>query len=367
MYDTFRNAQDHPSSCFESLDLLIRDSETGYAPQIIATYPNVLVVTRKNPFDPCFLLRVRSRLKRGKYDIIHSHSMTLGLYMWLAKIGLGIKLVYTIHGFWDARSPEGKLTLKRYFSTLAMTYIANATVCVSKYVKTQAQRSFLNTRRIRVVWNGVDFQRTRLNPSAKADPGNKRSGVIFGMLGAFNHGRDYRCVLDAVSMVSKEYKDISTVLAGDGPLLDETKRYASLINVEKNVSFVGNVGDVADFLASLDCYIYSSMSDTFGISVIEAMASGLPTIVSDNGPFPEITSAGEYACLFRAHDPQALANRMMEFIRRPKTYQEQATKGRNYAIGKFSIQSHMRALSTLYSDILNGQFKKVEREAVTNR
>ena len=345
IYDTFKYAQNHPDLGLESLDLLIKDASGGYAPELMSAYPNVFVIRRKNLLDLGFVMRIRRLLKEKKYDIVHSHSTTLGIYLWLAKLGLPVKLVQTIHGFWDRRCPEGRLKLKVYLTTVVMSYLADATLCVSEYLKVEAMKSSLRKTRLFVVYNGVSFDKFRQAPTRYTP---NLSTPTFGMVGSFSKVRDHECLIRAFEMILPSYPQARLKLAGDGALRSGLEELVRKLKIDSSVEFLGTVSDVAGFLESIDCFVYSSNSDTFGIAVVEAMGAGVPVIVSDNGPFPELTMNGRYARLFRAHDQSDLAEQMREFLLNREAHRVQAVQTKEYAREKFSTQGHLKALSALY-------------------
>ena len=346
--DTFKYAQSYREPELGSLDLLLQRGNGGYAPELVSAHANVFVIPRGNLFDLGFLMRVRRLLKERKYDIVHSHSTTLGIYLWLAKIGLRVKLVQTIHGFWDRRCPEGKLKLKVYLTTVVMSYLADATLCVSEYLKLEATKSLLRKTLLFVVYNGVDFEKFRQAPTRYT---SNLSTPIFGMVGSLSNVRDHECLMRAFETVLHSYPQAKLKFAGDGVLRSHLEKLVRELKMENSVEFLGTVSDVAGFLVSIDCFVYSSNSDTFGIAVIEAMGAGVPVIVSDNGPFPELTMNGKYGRLFRAHDPSHLAKEMQEFIHDPTSFQSQASEAQVYSQRTFSIESHVEALLAVYSVI----------------
>ena len=87
---------------------------------------------------------------------------------------------------------------------------------------------------------------------------------------------------------------------------------------------MGESKNIPAFLNELDCYIYSSQNDSFGISVIEAMYVGLPVIVSNNGPFMELTNNGKLAILFECKNDLDFYNKVDEYLKNPDYYKDLA-------------------------------------------
>src|SRR5262249_10984309 len=104
--------------------------------------------------------------------------------------------------------------------------------------------------------------------------------------------RAVKRVRDVVRIFARVRKALSCVLVmvGDGPDRVEAQDEARLLGVEDDVSFLGKLESVAPLLAGADVYLLPSQSESFGLSALEALASGVPVVASDVGGLPEVVT-----------------------------------------------------------------------------
>jgi len=113
--------------------------------------------------------------------------------------------------------------------------------------------------------------------------------------------------------------------------------------------------DVPELLMQMDGFVYSSVSDTFGIAVVEAMAAGLPVIVNDWEVMREITNDGAWATLYRSNDAEDCADKIDKLIHELRTNREQVMQRcesiAHEVRAKFSIENHIRQLEQIYNSL----------------
>ena len=83
-------------------------------------------------------------------------------------------------------------------------------------------------------------------------------------------------------------------------------------NIQDRVHFLGKRSDISNILHSLDVYVHSSVNESQGIAVVEAMLAGSPVIVSDIGALLEVTNNGDCALVFRTGDAEHLADQLLK-------------------------------------------------------
>jgi glycosyltransferase involved in cell wall biosynthesis len=114
------------------------------------------------------------------------------------------------------------------------------------------------------------------------------------------------------------------------------------------VLFLGSRADVPGLLSQLDAFFYASDHDTFGISVIEAMATGIPVFVNDWEVMKEITENGERAILYRTKEEEDLFSKFSSCFESPEIYKKKARENAIWAIRTYGIKSHIEQLFGVY-------------------
>ncbi len=221
--------------------------------------------------------------KNKKFDLIHCHDwMTISAGIELKKI-TGKPLVFTIH------STEYDRTANIY----PMKFIvdvekkgikeADIVITVSKGMKKQLiERYNAEDEKIIVIYNGIDS--SRYFGLVKKD--NK--GIVL-FLGRLTNQKGPYFFLHTAKKVLEKRKDVMFIIAGQGDQMPELIKLAINLNIMDNVIFTGYLTDeeVLKAYAIADVYVMPSVSEPFGITALEAIASGTPVIVSKNAGVAE--------------------------------------------------------------------------------
>jgi glycosyltransferase involved in cell wall biosynthesis len=139
--------------------------------------------------------------------------------------------------------------------------------------------------------------------------GGKKGAVRFLYTGRISREKDLNDLADAFLAARESVPEAELYFAGDGPLLGELVSRLS----GRGCHFCGELRgeDLSTAYASADIFVFPSTTDTYGNSVLEAQASGLPAIVSDSGGPQEIIVPGETGLVFRSHAPDSMAKAMV--------------------------------------------------------
>ena len=176
------------------------------------------------------------------------------------------------------------------------------------------------------------------------------------MTGSFRRERDHLTLVKAFSRLLKSgFQNIEIYLIG-GVLHDACKanvvEYAKKKGIEGVVKCVGTQRDVPGMLSKIDIYVASSHHETFGIALVEAMASGLPVIVSNIPPFMEIIESGKYGLHFEKGNHEELAKKIKFFMNNKYEMTHYGALSFERA-AEFSIQSNIAKLESVYQEIMN--------------
>ena len=119
-------------------------------------------------------------------------------------------------------------------------------------------------------------------------------------------------LLRAVAKLKERYTGIQCLFAGspgraEPEALEQLQTLSRELDIEENVRFLGNVEDIPRFLRGLDVFVLPSRSEGFGISLVEAMAMGIPCVACDLGGPVQVLDGGKYGTLFKTGDSEDLA------------------------------------------------------------
>ena len=346
-------------------DLALSIRERGYEPALfclngLGTYAESLGGTGIDVHD-CRegVLRLRGvpiRLMRAlaRFDpaIIHAHSGT-----WLpsavAKTLLARHgLVFTDHGRYPPE-PWTRRIVEQWCHGRTDRFIA-VTDALALYV-----RDFLRLRVTPdVVYNGIDVDayggrsgstRARL----RSEWGVPDGDVVAAAVGRFVPVKNHAALLRAAAGARQRGARVHLALVGTGALEPLMRELARSLDLEEHVSFLGFRDDVADCLAASDLFVNASTTEALPVSLLEAMATSLPTLATAVGGVPEALGDPPAGLLVAAGDEDALARGLVTLSADPalrKTFAERARRRAE----RYSLQAFTDGYCAVYSSLLPG-------------
>jgi glycosyltransferase involved in cell wall biosynthesis len=143
------------------------------------------------------------------------------------------------------------------------------------------------------------------------------------------------------------------VIAGDGPLRHELGEQAQREGVGQDVIFLGDTGDTTSVYGCFDLLVYPSVMGAFGLVVLEAMACGLPVVVSQLNGTTEVITHDRTGILVPPGDPRALADAVVGLLRDPPRGARLAAAGQSHVQAHFSAGIFAREYLELYRSLLD--------------
>jgi glycosyltransferase involved in cell wall biosynthesis len=159
--------------------------------------------------------------------------------------------------------------------------------------------------------------------------------------------KGHRTTLDAITVLKDRYPNIACVLAGSGPKEADLRRRAEKLGLVAHVCFAGLVVPVAPLLARADVVIMPSRNEPLGLAQLEALALGVPVVVSDAGGLPETVVDGETGWVVPSGDPGAWAAAIASAVDDPKEALRRASLGGDRVRAEYSGAAHLRALDEI--------------------
>lgn len=301
-----------------------------------------------------YFRKLRKLISKNKIDIVHAQQPIDALYAWLACLFTGKKIILTFHGF-DFNSNKRLLN-----------YIIKRTdlnIFVSEYQKRYYENRYkLISSKQAVVYNGIDFKKMDLTANSNPERALRKElrlnekTLLMGMVGNFNEGRDPITICRFLKLLNDKNVDFHFLFVGKR-IENFSKKYDDCVKLcdenklQNKVSFLGVRNNVPDILFQLDAFVYATEHDTFGIAVVEAMASGIPVFVNDWEVMREITMEGKLATLYKTKDEKDLLEKFMLFLQNKETYKQNAVNIAEIVKEKYSIELHIENLTEVYSQL----------------
>jgi len=228
---------------------------------------------------------------------------------------------------------------------------SDAVTAVSAYLRDETYRAFgCTTCGIEVIPNFVDLAEFR-----PREPGTCGQGAPEKTLMHISNMRPVKRLQDVVRIFAKvrERLPARLVLVGDGPERAVAEREVDALGVGPNVRFLGKVEDVAQVLRWADLYLLPSDVESFGLSALEALATGVPVVGSNTGGLPEVVEHGVSGFLAPPGDVAAMATGALELLGDGAKWQAASLAARARA-GAFATERVVPMYEQFYAAVADG-------------
>lgn len=223
-----------------------------------------------------------SRLKRlcKGYDIVHinANSATAVIELMAAKMA-GVKILIDHNHTTHTDHPYLNIFLKPIFRKLYTVGLA---------CSEDAGSWLFGKGKFSVLTNAIDVRKykfsTSLREKYRKDWGVSCEAFVIGHVGKINAQKNHFKLLEVFEEYQKTHGDTVLLCVGYGPLQEELEKRAAILGLKDKVIITGERTDVPGFLSAMDVFVFPSRWEGLGMAVIEAQASGLPCLVSDQVP-----------------------------------------------------------------------------------
>jgi glycosyltransferase involved in cell wall biosynthesis len=280
-------------------------------------------------------------LRRERPAIVHASSSKAGVLARLAAGAAGVPIrIFTVHG-WAFAAYSGLPSAVYLWADRLADRLTTVTICVSEHERAIGLRAgTCRSDRTVVIPNAVDV-------AAAPRAGHDRRPPRLITVGRLKAPKDLPTLLHAVAALPPDHFEELQVV-GDGPDRGAVARDLSSLGLDGRVGLLGERADVATLLAEADVFVLASRSEGLPLSVIEAMAAGLPVVASGVGGLHELVLDGETGLLVRPGDPAALAAALDRLLTDVEYRRRLGRAGRARAEERFDLAPFRRAHVQLY-------------------
>jgi len=310
-------------------------------------------------FHPELPFKVKELFKREDYDVVHTHHLFTPLSVFATGIAKFMYpprkcVVATNHSYhiWAERS------FFRFFSrfTVGSTQ-PDRVIAISEVSARMAERLGVNPGRIRRIPLGVNVE--KFNPARRSEELRRElgadSGVVILYCGRLVERKGVHYLLIAFQQVLKEMKEVKLVILGEGPWRGRLMKLSRRLGLDKAVEFLGYKPreEVWKYCASCDFMVApSTHHESFGLVVVEAMASGRPIIATDVTGFNEVFVEGT-GFLVPPRDVEALKEKILLLARDRKLRERMGRRAREEAVKRYDWKKIADQTLEVYNEVLS--------------
>jgi L-malate glycosyltransferase len=292
-------------------------------------------------------------LVREKFDILHSHMFWSSLFASPIGWACGVPvIVETLHGGetwrtgWKARCKVDRAIVP----------------FVSKYVAVSAsdalflaRHKHVPTDKIAIIHNGIDLRRFSASNNARAAIRRKlgfaEEDQVLIMVARFHPGKGHAVLLAAMRRLLRVYPTLRLICLGEGDGEIEIRRLCDELGLARNVRLAGYQSSVQEWLKAADINVLPSYYEGLPLTILEAMASGLPTVATEVGGIPEAVEDGASGFLVPPDNPERLAAALSFLICHGEERRRMGESARLRASQFFGIEQQVRNTEKMYLEL----------------
>lgn len=305
-------------------DLVKRIEALGFSPKVFSAR-RIRIKT---------IFEIAKELRKGRYDLVVSQGVVANTYARAASIFSGVPNLITVHS--ALTHDYSNLFIKFCYFTIdrLLRWRTKEYITVSEFLKTNLVKSGIDEKRVTVIYNGLD-QMLAIN--GQTQDKNKKNQIIIGSIGRLHSVKNYSSLIRAISLLNN--KKIKLEIAGDGPERVGLEKMIIELGLSDQVTLLGHIDNINDLFPRWDIYIQPSLSEGFGLTVVEAMTAGLPVIVTPKGALTEIVEDGKSGIITKNEEPKGLMDAVQKLINNRSLAQKLGSKAAVLVKEKFDIQT----------------------------
>ncbi|WP_242923683.1 glycosyltransferase family 4 protein [Pontibacter liquoris] len=229
-------------------------------------------------------------------------------------------------------------------------------LCVSDSVRQQMAASIKDSGKCVTVYSGINLeafeQYTRQNATyLRRKYSIPTDHLLIGNVSALDKHKDYYTFLDTVKLLKESGVKARYFAIGSGPLEQEIKQYAAVLGLAADVIFTGFVSNVKEILPELDLFLFTTVKEGLGSSVLDAFACSVPVVATEAGGIPEMVKHGITGLLAPIRRPDLLAQQVLQVLQN-STLRNSLTENARQEVLKFSKEHTAQRTLAVYKEIL---------------
>jgi N-acetyl-alpha-D-glucosaminyl L-malate synthase BshA len=307
------------------------------------------------PYDLALAVRMHEVVQAHELDLLHCHyAIPHATSAWIAREMLrqqkkDVKVITTLHG--TDITIVGQDPSFHQITKFSIEKSDRLTA-VSEYLRRETYSAFGCTAcDVGVIHNFIDpdiYNRDKY-PAVRQQLG--KAGPVLMHISNFRAVKRVRDVVRIFAEVNARLP-AQLVMVGDGPDRADAEEEVRHLKLDDRVNFLGKIESVAPLLASADLFLLPSSTESFGLSALEALASGVPVVGSDAGGMPEVVRNEETGILCPVGDVEGMARAALLILREKDRWNAMSELGAADARARFSLNEIVSKYEHLYTTSL---------------
>ncbi|HWJ94678.1 MAG TPA: glycosyltransferase, partial [Telluria sp.] len=303
-------------------------------------------------------------LRRLRPAVLHTYNLGTIEYAAVAALaGVPVR-VHAEHGR-DASDPHGLNKKHNLLRRLLVPVIDRYVPVSADLARWLKQTVGIPDAKNQLIENGVDTERFR--PGVAAEPWMTPGAFVIGTVGRLQDVKDHATLVNAFArlreLMPARRHQLRLVIVGDGPLRGKLADQVAELGLRDCVWLAGARSDVAAVMRSFSLFALPSIAEGTPVTLLEAMATGLPVVATTVGGIPALVEGGVTGTLVPPSDPEYMAQVLASYAADDTTCRHHGAAGRVRVEAHYSITAMVGAYTALYDQLCKS--KTTLQEAIT--
>ena len=285
---------------------------------------------------------LRGVIKEKNISLVHSHTRVTQILGCLIQRYCHVPCLSTCHGFFTPK-----------FSRKVFPCWGRKVIAISESVKEHLINDFgVREDRVRLIHNGIDV--FRFNAFKDEDKirikktlGLKEEPVV-GIVARLSDVKGHKYLIEAMKGVLAVYPGVQLLIAGDGRMKEELVRLVKSEGIQENTYFLPTVADTVEVLTAIDIFVMPSLKEGLGLSLMEAMACGLPVIGSEVGGIKSLIQQGVNGVLVQPAQSAGLSRAILDLLKDTGKAASLGARARDFIAHNFSQERMVKETEEVY-------------------
>lgn len=311
-------------------------------------HKNIKIFDSNKKYSFKSLFELKNLIKKEKIDVLHCHLIKSQLFGWFLKIFYFPKIKLIQH-------EHGEIFLNNFLYNKFLNISQKTTdlfIAVSKVTKNKLiKNGKVKNDRITVLYNFVDLKKF-LNKLTKEKIfeerkklGIKKDEFVVGYVGRLSKTKECDVLIKSLACLKFNFR---CLIVGNGSEKENLKRMVNKLGIENKIIFTGYINKPEKIYPLFDAFVMPSLSESFGISAIEASSQGVPVIVSNIEVMQEIIENNKNGLLFEVGDSIDLSDKLNKVYNNGNLRMELSKNGLEN-VKRFSLEGYIEKLNKIYN------------------
>lgn len=313
---------------------------------------DVVYLGKDKGLHPGIVPKITKAIRDFSPDVIHMHKSRMHYFLLPMLLSKVCVRIYTVHSLAsnDTRNRWLQKLMSFSFRRCHVQPVAISDICRDSIVELY----HLESAGIPCIYNGIDIERFQ-NPRERKAP--EKGKMKFVSVGRLSFEKNYSLLIRSAVQIHSQWPEVEFYVLGDGPLRSDLEEQIEVHNTKGYFHLLGNITDVPSHLWNADAFLMTSDYEGLPMTVLEAIAAGLPIVSTKAGGIADVVRDGQNGFLVECGDESGFVNAVNKLCRSPELCAE-FSKASNELSGQYSMEHMAQQYLRLYMDSISEGSRK---------